>query len=173
MPVRARKGTRYCSTRCRVRAHRANGLPGELRAADRWVTHSPRKMPLTPDNKPASSTDPSTWSPFRAVRSMERRGFVLNGDGIVCLDLDHCLADGRLTDRAAEILARCPSTYVEVSPSGDGLHVWGRGRIAKGRKLTGVEVYGSGRYITVTGRRFTTSHPVLGDLSPVLDWLLA
>lgn len=103
---------------------------------------------------------------------MERKGFVLNGDGIVCLDLDHCLLDGELTGRAAEILARCPSTYVEVSLSGTGLHVWGRGEVPKGRRLRGVEVYGTGRYIAVTGKRFGRCSSVLGDLSGVVAWLL-
>lgn len=103
---------------------------------------------------------------------MERKGFVLNGDGIVCLDLDHCLVDGELTERGAEILARCPSTYVEVSLSGTGLHVWGRGEVPKGRRLPGVEVYGTGRYIAVTGKRFGRCPSTLADLSGVVAWLL-
>ena len=53
-------------------------------------------------------------------------GFVLNGDGIVCIDLDHCLTGRVLEPWAADILAACPGTYIEVSPSGDGLHIWGR-----------------------------------------------
>jgi len=172
LPVRARKGTRFCSTRCRVRAHRAR-VPTELRSIDRWVTHSPQKVPLTPDDRLASSTDPATWSPYAAVRRLDRRGFVLAGDGIVCLDLDHCLVGGALTEQAAQIVARCPDTYIEVSPSGDGLHIWGRGNVRRGRKVAGVEVYGTGRYITVTGIRFAKSRPVLGDLSDLIVWLLA
>lgn len=171
LPVRARAGTRFCSTRCRVRAHRA-GLPHELRSRDRWVVHSLAKVPLTPRGRPASSTDSSTWSPFDAVRGHERRGFVLDGNGIVCLDLDRCFVDGALSARAEEILARCPATYVEVSPSGTGLHVWGRGHVPHGRRLDGVEVYGTGRFITITGNRYGRCPSSLADLSSVLDWLL-
>lgn len=172
LPVRARKGTRFCSTRCRVAAHRS-GVPTELRELDRWVTYSPAKVPLTPRGRPASVTNPKTWSPHAAVAPLDRHGFVLNGDGIVCLDLDHCLIDGALTERARAILDRCPRTYVEVSPSGMGLHVWGRGQIERGRKLADVEVYGDGRYITITGRRYEGSGSTLGDLADVLGWLLA
>lgn len=173
LPVRARATTRFCSTRCRVAAHRA-GLPLELRSQPRWVTHSAAKVPLTPRGRPASSTNPATWSPFEAVDGMERRGFVLNGDGIACLDLDHCLTpDGRVTGRAAEVLARVPATYVEVSPSGTGLHVWGRALVPHGRRLPqGVEVYGTGRYIAVTGKRFGRCPSTLADLGEVVAWLL-
>jgi primase-polymerase (primpol)-like protein len=172
LPVRTRQGARFCSTRCRVAAHRA-GLPHDLRSRPRWVTHSKAKVPLTPRGRPASSTDRETWSRYEDVKDLPRRGFVLNGDGIVCLDLDHCLIDGRVTGRAAEILARCPSTYVEVSLSGTGLHVWGRASVPAGRRLDGVEVYGTGRYIAVTGERFGRCPSTLADLSDVVAWLLA
>lgn len=171
LPVRARAGTRFCGTRCRVAAHRSS-VPHDLRVRDRWVTHSPSKVPLTPKGRPAKSTDPATWSPFSAVKPLPRRGFVLNGDGIVCLDLDHCLVDGELTARGREILARCPSTYTEISQSGTGLHVWGRGLVEHGRRLDGVECYGTGRFIAVTGERFGRCPSTLADLSGVLDWLL-
>ena len=95
-------------------------------------------------------------------------GFVLNGDGIVCLDLDHCL-DGGLSDLAARVLELAGPTYVEVSPSGDGLHVWGYGEIGRGRRVGGVEAYGTGRYLTVTGKPFDGSVSRLGDLSAVLE----
>lgn len=103
-------------------------------------------------------------------------GFVLNGDGIVCLDLDHCLAAGKPSQAAQRILARLPRTYVEVSPSGDGLHVWGRASVVGGRKLQRdglqVEVYGRGRYIAMTGRPFHGAASVLADLSEVVDMLI-
>jgi primase-polymerase (primpol)-like protein len=130
-------------------------------------------VPLTAAGAAASSTDPATWSQHADVRRFERRGFVLNGDGIVCIDLDHCLIEGRLTDMARRLLEQLPRTYIEVSPSGDGLHVWGRGQVMQGRCLPGgVEVYGTGRFMTVTGRRFGRCPAVLGDLSGVLAELM-
>jgi len=139
------------------------------------VRYSPRKVPLTTAGRAASSTDPATWTSYRKVGESKVGcgvGFVLNGDGIACIDLDHCLAGGRLAPWARRILEMLPATYVEVSPSGDGLHVWGLGRLDRGRKVKvdsgSVELYGTDRYITVTGRRFEDSPSRLGDISGVL-----
>lgn len=99
-------------------------------------------------------------------------GFVLNGDGIVCIDLDHCITDGGLDPWAATILASCPDTYVEVSPSGHGLHVWGLGDVPAGRVLAviggKVELYGSGRYLTVTEKPYAGAPSMLADLSALI-----
>src|SRR5690348_7641329 len=121
MPVLKRGHARFCSGRCRVAAHRAKrALPRELTSRDRWVRRSTRKMPLTTDGGAASSTDPSTWCSYGEAKASEAGtglGFVLDGDGIVCVDLDHCVDDrGRVAVWAQEILDRFPATYVEVSP---------------------------------------------------------
>ena len=146
---------RYCSTRCRVAAHRArHRLPRELTERARWVRHEV-KRPITPDGRPASSTNPRTWSTYReAARSKvgDGLGFVL-GDGVACLDIDRCLDErGRPDARAREILARVPDAYVEISPSGRGLHVWGVAPEQPGRRYKDYEAYSTGRYVTVTGR---------------------
>jgi primase-polymerase (primpol)-like protein len=100
---------------------------------------------------------------------------VLNGDGIVCLDLDDCLSDAGLTPWAASVLASLPATYIELSPSERGLHVWGRGDLPHGRVLSvdggKVELYGNGRYLTITGSRFGKAPSKLASLP--LDALLA
>lgn len=87
-------------------------------------------------------------------------GFVLNGDGIACVDLDHVLVDGVLDPRARCFLDGLDSFYVEVSPSGDGIHAWVEGGSPDGRKVftledgLKVEWYSTGRYLTVTGKVF-------------------
>ena len=96
---------------------------------------------------------------------MDGVGFVLNGDGVACIDLDDCLHDGVLDDWAADIVARCPRTYIEISPSGRGLHIFGYATVGKGRNLGGVEVYDRGRYICVTGQRFGDFPRRLSDIS--------
>lgn len=173
LPVKARSVTRHCSPRCRQRAHRsrAHGLPPELVALDRWVTHTRRKVPMMPKGVTARVDNPATWSPFSRVRSLPRRGFVLAADGIVCLDLDHCVADGQLAPWAAEILTQCPDTYVELSLSGTGLHVFGLGTVAVGRKIRdgrNIEIYGTGRYIAVTAKRYGDSPARLADLTAAI-----
>lgn len=169
-----RADARYCSSRCRVAAHRRQP-PAQLRGLDRWIRFMPDKRPVTISGKAASSTNPVTWSTYDEAKSSDAGvgvGFVLNGDGIVCVDLDHCIDNGRLAPWAAELLDGCPSTFIEVSVSGTGLHVWGLAHVAKGRRISfedgGIEVYGSKRYIAVTGRRWSTASARLADLS---DWL--
>ncbi|WP_331712336.1 bifunctional DNA primase/polymerase [Streptomyces davaonensis] len=161
----------------RARARKA--LPDELTTCDRWVRRAADKRPLTVASMAASSTDPRTWSAHKdaAVSTVGAGlGFVLSDvDDIVCLDLDHCLnpLTGRLAPWAAAIIRDAGTTYVEVSPSGDGLHIWGRADVRQGRCIrrpagTVVEIYGTGRYIAMTGRRHGDTPSVLADVSDVV-----
>lgn len=129
-------------------------------------------MPIQIDGRAASSTNPDTWASFVEVKAASGRlGFVLGG-GVGCIDLDHALVGGVLSAPARRILDAVGPTWVEVSPSGDGLHVWGRLPEAPGRVMTideqAVEVYSVGRYMTVTGVRFEDSPLVLADLSGIV-----
>ncbi|MFF9088638.1 DNA primase [Streptomyces sp. NPDC014991] len=182
MPITARSHARFCRPVCRAAAHRATRtIPAELTRRPRWVRHTARKVPLTVHAEPASSTDPATWSRYAYAAASTAGvglGFVLDGDGIVCLDLDHALVDGELLPWAQRIVDSVGGgTWVEVSQSGTGLHVWGRGRLpGSGRRMTvgsgSVEVYGTGRYIAVTGRSWGDTPRRLGDVQHVIDSLL-
>lgn len=185
---------KFCSVRCRVANHRrakkAKGglyVPDELAVADRWVRHK-RKRPLTVEGRSASVTDPETWASLEDARESQvgdGLGFV-TGEGIGCVDLDGVIdAKGVLHPSARWLLAQLPETWVEVSPSGRGLHVWGllpegRGRVLKFEGIS-VEVYSRGRYLTVTGVPFVqrdgfgecVAAPArLADLAGSLDFLL-
>jgi primase-polymerase (primpol)-like protein len=85
-------------------------------------------------------------------------GFVLNGDGLVCLDLDDCVEGGEPNVFARDFIRALGDTYVEFSPSGKGLHIWGYTDMAKGRVIAGgnlkVEIYPDKRFITMTGRPY-------------------
>ena len=60
-------------------------------------------------------------------------GFVFTREaGIVGVDIDHCIVDGALNETAAAILEKLPPTYIEVSPSGTGLHIFLRGTMPEG-----------------------------------------
>lgn len=169
----ARRDARFCSNRCRVAAHRASdGPPAELTTRDRWVNHR-NKAPLRVGGGSfASTTNPATWGTYaqaRAVTHTDGVGFVLNGDGVACVDLDKCLRpDGSLEPWAEAIIARCPRTYVEVSQSGRGLHIFGFAEVGKGRRRDGVEVYDRGRFIAITGRRFRDFPRRLADIAGVV-----
>lgn len=104
-------------------------------------------------------------------------GFVLDwADRLVCIDLDHALLDGELRPWARRIVDQVPETYIEVSPSGTGLHIWGFGSVERGRRIrrgdSAVEVYDRGRYITVTRKPFEDAPSKLADLSKVIADLL-
>src|SRR5450756_151125 len=179
LPCVARSDARYCSTRCRVAAHRvrhagSSPIPSSLRYRDRWVRHY-AKRPVTVQGRGASCTNARTWATFASASAStvgDGLGFVLNGDGIVCLDLDHCITDDGVEPWAATVLANVPATYVEVSPSGRGLHVWGLGDVPAGRVLAvdggKVEVYGSGRYLTVTEKPYAGAPSLLADLTATI-----
>jgi len=124
---------------------------------DRWIRRSAHKMPLTIHGTPASATNPNTWTSYTEAHASTvgaGLGYIV-GDGIGCLDLDHCLNAGKPTDAARALLERYPENYIEISPSGDGLHVWGLLEEAAGTKRTinglAIETYSRDRYITITG----------------------
>lgn len=173
---RARADARYCSGACRVAAHRArrDPVPAELRERDRWVRHQD-KRPITTEGRAASSTDPSSWDDYESAVSSEEgdgAGFVLDGDGIVCIDLDKCVHRGRIAPWARDIISAAGDTYVEYSPSGTGLHVWGWApEFSGGRVVDGVEVYAEGRYLTVTGDRMRGKPSRLGRIDAVVSHL--
>ncbi len=139
-------------------------MPVELRELSRWVVWKGAKVPYcaSATNRLASVTDPRTWSSFEhAERAYVEGcysgvGFVLNGDGIVGVDLDKCAPDGVPSTDALNLLSHLGCQYIELSPSGNGLRGFGYGDDIKGRRgvLDGlnVELYSSARYLTVTGR---------------------
>lgn len=176
-----REGAKTCSPACRKRVSRmakAPKLPAEMTNKPRWIRWKlanrkgrTTKVPLTISGKAGSSTDAGTWSTFTEASGAtvgDGVGFVL-GQGIGCIDLDHCFVDGELAGWAQSIVDRCPPTFMEISQSGGGLHVFGLFPEAPGRNIrrgeANVEFYSVGRYIAVTGDRFADSHAKLADLS--------
>jgi primase-polymerase (primpol)-like protein len=122
------------------------------------------KVPLTVDGRLASSTNPGTWKDYAIAAASpvgEGLGFVLDGDGIACVDLDNVLIDGELDPRARRFLSTLSPFYVEVSPSGSGIHAWVDGGSPNGRKVftledgLKVEWYSNGRFMTMTGKVFS------------------
>lgn len=186
IPVHTGKGRRrrYCSPRCKMRAHRLEEArpPQDMLMQTRWVNWKPvrrgdtvTKMPVQPDGTPASSTDPYTWTDYETAEQLHAgvgMGFVL-GDGFACLDLDHCYdARNHLADWAKKLIMLAGETFIEISPSGDGLHIWGRCEPRKGIKLRdgmNIEAYSQGRYITVTGKPYKTSKRKLADLTVLMN----
>jgi hypothetical protein len=159
-------------------------LPEELAALDQWVpwklVHVPGKA--KPDKVPrdrantrnVSALDPANQlsfdaacAAFHGIPSLAGIGFALRiENGIVGIDLDHAidLATGEIAEWAREIVADFGG-YWEVSPSGEGLRSFVRGSLPKDarRKVGNIEVYDSGRWLSVTGNVFVDEPIVAND----------
>lgn len=156
-------------------------MPREMLGRRQWVTWSyaerngkRTKQPHDPaTDMLAKVNDPTTWSTFeQAVSSCARHGrdgvgFVLAQDrAFTGIDLDHVIGrDGRVRIPEVAQLVREANTYVELSPSGEGLHLYLRGPIpddvkrgykSKASQPGGwaCECYDSNRFFTVTGKRY-------------------
>ncbi|WP_414121182.1 bifunctional DNA primase/polymerase [Corynebacterium nuruki] len=152
---------RFCTPRCRQRHHRATVGPSERLSEGRWV-RCVGKRPVTVSGRPASSTDPSTWSSWPEVQSSTAGdGFgVMLGGGLACHDLDHALDGGELKPWAREVLdgIRERVLFAEVSVSGEGLHLFVEAPEGPGHRRAvgdgGHEFYSRARFIRVTGDRW-------------------
>ena len=183
-----RKGASYCSGACKIRAYRRRkrtetSIPAELRSHDRWIRWRKQsrngkttKAPRTTDGRRfASSTDSGTWSTYEAANASTHGnglGFVLNGDGIGCIDLDDAIEDGVIVGWAQQIVDSNDGTFIEISQSGNGLHIWGylpdmAGRVIRdGRSI---EVYTTGRYIAMGSPMKGTAPRLRPLVVPVLN----
>ncbi len=140
------------------------------------------KPPVNDKGHRINAQDPENWKSYEdAVQTSSNVGFVLTDDDpFLFIDLDHVLKDGKLCDWASELVAALPTTYTEISPSGDGLHLYyklGNRPIIPGNKRafdngTALEVYFSKRYFTITGNVYA-DHPInevdTGDLIAILS----
>jgi hypothetical protein len=110
----------------------------------------------------------ATWSSHAAAVEAVKNGegdgigFVLTGTDIVAIDLDHCRdpKTGQIDPWAQAIIDQAAGSYVEITVSGTGLRVIGKGAGAEthtnykieGQDGAKVEIYrGAVRYITVSG----------------------
>lgn len=145
-------------------------LPEELKALKQWCIAGADKVPLAVDAQSniigLSVIDPSSWMTFSAAAHAAygrglHIGFILSkNDPYTCIDFDvkdstnepdaskHTTTEQH--DRFWHIVQTFDS-YTERSRSGKGLHTWVRGKIGKGVRRDGVEIYSQERYIISTG----------------------
>lgn len=165
IPLTASHRARFCSGACRQKAYRRRskrGLPAEMTSRHRWVRHDENKVPMTLFGGPASVVDPRTWTTYeKAAASSVGTGLgIVLGDGLGCLDLDHCITGGRLAPWAREIVDahRDAAVFIEESMSGTGLHIFLPMVEAKGSRVRdgerNIETYSRERYMAVTGKRW-------------------
>ena len=161
-------------------------LPEQLRFCNQWVCwrcdKNGRKIPVDAmTGRPASTTHAATWTDFntaqrayRADPGLEGVGFVFSEtDPFFGVDLDDCICDdGALEPWAADVVKRFSSTFIERSPSGRGVKIFGIGRKPPGTCKRGkVECYDRGRYFTLTGERWSGTGANVVTCQETLDWL--
>ena len=73
------------------------------------------------------------WATFdQAIKNTDLLGFVMKKeDGIVCIDLDDCYIDGSLRPFHKKVVEMFDGTYMEMSQSGEGIHIFMKGRDRK------------------------------------------
>jgi Protein of unknown function (DUF3631) len=147
------------------------------------------KVPYRADqpSSRANCKDPATWSSLDiAIRAHIEGGadgvaFALLGSSITAFDVDHCrdVTSGTLHEWAQTLVDRC-DTYVEITPSGEGIRILGTGSNRKiHRKFevadgVSVEVYRNcERFITVTGDQISPEHDQLVDIDAIADKVVA
>lgn len=144
-------------------------VPVELTFYPQWVCWrleridgKETKIPYNPRTGfKASTIDPSTWTDYQTAVAAASNGAGYSGIGFVLtrndpftvVDLDGPKGNPAIVERQTRI-AQAFDTYSEISPSGEGLHLWLKGFVFNGRKRDKVEIYSSERYITVTGNTF-------------------
>jgi putative DNA primase/helicase len=165
-------------------------VPGELRGLPQWVLwrYEQRdgkrtKVPYDPDTlERADTTDPDTWGTYRkATRTLHARRERFDGIGFVFADTDPYVGidfdgvldpeNGAMAGWVVAWLERLGG-YVEVSPSGAGVHAIVRGEAPnRNNRKAGVEAYGRARFFTVTGEALAVSGEGLPERQSVIDEL--
>jgi primase-polymerase (primpol)-like protein len=152
-------------------------IPEELTERPQWVlwrleerAGQLTKVPYTDTGHRASSTDLMTWTTCAMAYAAYERGdydglgFVFSSaDPFVGIDLDDCRdpESGEIKPWAQKIISRLQEGYVEVSPSGTGVHIIVEGSARdgktrrevheKGKRVGRVEMYGRAKFFTITG----------------------
>jgi len=157
--------------------------PAALKEVEGWILwkYTPvngkwTKPPFNEDGKKIDAHDPTEWMTFsQAVQAYQRGGFdgiglSLNAmEALAGVDLDHCVKGGEIEPWALKIVEELGS-YVEISPSGEGLRILGYGKLRReGRKKGNVEVYDGGRYLTFTGHRLDSATSDIEDFDEALN----
>lgn len=166
------------------------GIPQYLKNLPIWccwryetVKGRQTKVPYDPVTwRKARTNDPTTFTAFdTAVSATGYDGIGIRvADGIVGIDLDHCMENGTLLPWAQEIVDKFYATYIEVSPSGTGIRIFclmpeqfAYDTATYYTKNGNIEVYIPGhtnRFLTVTGDMLNANE--VTETADALTWLL-
>lgn len=173
-----------------------DSLPEELYWTAQWCVAGldsatgKYRIPNTVHNghlRAADPTDPRTWGDIQEARDFVEAhpafglGYVLSpSDPYTCIDLDikninnepdHTKWTSQADiERCHHIIATFNS-YTERSASGQGYHIWIRGRVGQGVRRGNVEAYSQHRFIVCTGD-VVLANPI-EERQELLDMLLS
>ena len=159
-------------------------LPVEIRELTCWLPWVARsranlKVAKIPARRlgrglyPVRPTDPDAWLTHQAalheVATGQASGIgVCLPAGMCVLDADDVLIAGRLVPEV-HALVKDASTWTELSPSGQGLHLWFRApQGLRPTRLGGLELLTCEQYVTVTGVPLPGSGCDIRPLPPAL-----
>lgn len=157
-------------------------IPIELKQMNHWVCWGAEgenpKIPYNPiTGYKAKANDMGTWTTFekahKAVTEGRYKGIGFEfADGVVGVDLDHCIEDGEISPAAQYVTTRFDS-YTEISQSGTGIHILCRGKLpGNAVKTKEIELYDTGRYFALTGNVYD-NRVELKDAQAAIDELYA
>lgn len=123
-------------------------------------------------NGRASSTNPDTWDTFKNVKEKydaepERYngiGIVLSKEySIIFIDIDHCIVNGEYNENAKRIINSFHGQYIELSQSGEGVHILAKGIIPYSFKNStdNIEMYSEKRFVAMTGNAIVLGEPTV------------
>lgn len=133
------------------------------------------KLPLSATGEVIDAHDPRHWLDYdSAARVSPHVGFVITAaSGFWCLDIDGALQpDNTWSPLALELTGMLPGTVVEVSHSGKGLHIWGRGPIPEHRKKNvtlAIELYSNSRFILIGSQANGTMAATVPGIAAVVE----
>jgi hypothetical protein len=161
---------------------------GTQKPDGKW--QKPPFQALQPDRY-ASTSDPNTWTDYQTALAAVQAGhadgisYILTGnDPFGAIDLDHCRCTitNSIDVWAQNYLQAAVNTYQEVTPSGEGVRIWG---IADGdplnRKFTlkidgkdiAAELFRrTNKALTITGYTLDPAIRELTNINKVFDWAL-
>jgi len=138
-------------------------LPEEMKILKRFVGWRKEELEGKVAKLPFSLIDgqgkdwnkANKWLNFEDAKGKDSPlGFVLvEEDKIICIDLDRAIIDGKLSPMAEDIVKAFTGTYMEISQSGQGIHIFAKGSLENNINLSakGIEMYKNNRYIALTG----------------------
>ena len=151
----------------------ADGVPDMLKKLPNWLLW---KLEIKPDGK--STKIPYTIKDGKLIKADATNisdscmtfnkaleiankfkcsgvGFAFDGKGIVGIDIDHCIINGKINDEATKLIEKFKDTYIECSQSNEGLHIFifdnniANGERLKKHRKKGFEIYEISHYFAM------------------------